>query len=45
MGYVPAHWEDAGWIPPQVGLKVNGGAYKEEDVWGVSLTPTGGGVV
>ena len=42
MVYAPTHWEEAGRISPQGGLKVDGAADKEEDTWYVGATPTGG---
>ena len=43
MGYVPAHWEDYGRLPPKGGLQVDRAAAKEEEVWYVGLPPTDGG--
>ena len=31
VGYVPTHWDDAGWLPPQGGTQVYRATSKEED--------------
>ena len=43
MGYVPAHWEDDGQIPPQGSPKVEGVGAEEQDKCGVGLPSTGRG--
>ena len=42
VGCVSEHWEDAGTLPPQGGLQVDGEVAKEEDRSDVGLPPTDG---
>ena len=43
MGYVPAHWEEFGRIPPQCGHQNYGSATTEGNIWDVGITLSGGG--
>ena len=43
MGYVPAHLEQNGRLPPQHGSQVSGASDEEEDGCYVGLPPTDGG--
>ena len=43
VGYVPAHWEDLGRIPPKVGSKTDGTATVEMNGQGVGAPPSGRG--
>ena len=42
MGYVPAHWQYLGCIPPHGGLQTDGEATTEKTGWDVCVTPDGG---
>ena len=41
VSYVPVHWEDLGWLPPQAGPQTDRMATTEGTVWYVVVPPTG----
>ena len=42
VGYVPAHWDELVWLPPQGIPKTYGTAKAEGNGWDVGVTPSGG---